>query len=98
MIIEQILNNLKECDDFHNRCDYLLEHDEITYLLKYIIELQQENKQLKDKIDKVIEYIKTVEISSILEVHCGCDEEYTEPLLEILKGEENENKTSNSNK
>lgn len=54
--------------------------------------LQQENKQLKEIIEEAIEYIEKTPISSILEVHCGYDEEYTQPLLQILdksKGEVN---------
>ena len=50
-------------------------------LNEYIEDLQQ-------RIDKAIEYIKTNEISSILEVHNGYEEEYTKPLLEILGGKE----------
>lgn len=46
-IVYDLLLKLKECDDFHNRCDYLLEHSEITYLLEYIKELEEENKKLK---------------------------------------------------
>lgn len=48
-VVEDTLNKLKQCDDFHNRCDCLLEHSEITYLLEYI-------KELNDKIedDKMI--------------------------------------------
>jgi hypothetical protein len=44
----------------------------------------------KPKIDKAIEYIKDTPIGTILEVHCGEEEEYTEPLLEILGDKENE--------
>lgn len=40
-VVEDTLNKLKQCDDFHNRCDCLLEHSEITYLLEYI--QQKEN-------------------------------------------------------
>lgn len=39
--IEIIINKLTECDDYHNRCDCLLEHDEITYLLEYIKKLEK---------------------------------------------------------
>ena len=46
-------------------------------------------KRLKDRIDKAIEYIKETPIGSILDVHCGEEEEYIKPLLEILKGEDN---------
>ena len=45
--IKELLEKLKQCDDFHNRCDFLMEHSEITYMLDYITNLQQENKELK---------------------------------------------------
>ena len=53
-IIKELLEKLKQCDDFHNRCDFLMEHSEITYMLDYITNLQQENKELK----KQIEYLR----------------------------------------
>ena len=56
-MIKELLEKLKQCDDFHNRCDFLMEHSEITYMLDYITNLQQENKELKEVIEKVIEYI-----------------------------------------
>lgn len=40
-----------------------------------------------EKINKAIEYIEETPICSILEVHCGYEEEYTDPLLKILRGE-----------
>ena len=53
-IIKELLEKLKQCDDFHNRCDFLMEHSEITYMLDYITNLQQENQKLK----KQIEYLR----------------------------------------
>ena len=47
--IEELLEKLKQCDDFHNRCDFLMEHSEITYMLDYITKLQQENQSLKNE-------------------------------------------------
>ena len=49
-IVEDLLEKLKQCDDFHNRCDYLLEHDETTYLLDYITNLQKTNKNHSKKL------------------------------------------------
>ena len=46
-MINELIEKLKKCDDLHDRCDYLIEHDEITYLLDYITNLQQENSNLK---------------------------------------------------
>ena len=34
--IQKVLDNLEQCDDMHDRCDYLIEHSDITYLLEYI--------------------------------------------------------------
>jgi len=39
-IEEDVIKKLRSCDDFHNRCDCLLEHGEITYLLEYIDRLK----------------------------------------------------------
>ena len=100
-----LILKLQECDDRHNRCDYLMEHDEITYLLEYIEYLQEENKRykklgfkhlneqnkdLQQRIDRAIEYIKNEG------EHTDCcgepiyylDEEQEEELLEILGGKE----------
>ena len=52
-IIKELLEKLKQCDDFHNRCDFLMEHSEITYMLDYITNLQQENQSLK-KENKIL--------------------------------------------
>ena len=52
-IIKELLEKLKQCDDFHNRCDFLMEHSEITYMLDYITKLQQENKQLEENYDRI---------------------------------------------
>ena len=79
-IVYELILKLEQCDDKHNRCDYLLEHDEITYLLEYITKLQQENKQLKKKYEnavadyelekyknsKAIEYIEHTELYEVV--------------------------------
>lgn len=46
-VVKDLLKKMKTCDSKHNRCDYLLDHSEIDYLLEYIEELQLENKDLK---------------------------------------------------
>ena len=56
-IIYDLLLKLKQCDDKHNRCDYLMEHDEITYLLEYIEMLEDRRKQ-NVKYEKIIDKIK----------------------------------------
>ena len=58
-MIKELLEKLKQCDDFHNRCDFLMEHSEITYMLDYITNLQQENKKYKEVIENIICEIKT---------------------------------------
>ena len=42
--VKYIISKLKECDDYHNRCDYLLDHSEITYLLDYIKYLERKEE------------------------------------------------------
>ena len=93
-IIEELLEKLKQCDDFHNRCDFLMEHSEITYMLDYITKLQQENKKLKEVIDKSLDYISSNDIE-VLKYHdipseTTSYEIVTVDLLKILKGGEND--------
>ena len=64
--IKELLEKLKQCDDFHNRCDFLMEHSEITYMLDYITKLQQENQKLKDNWNKLRETLKNEQLGSIL--------------------------------
>ena len=64
--IKELLEKLKLCDDYHNRCDFLMEHSEITYMLDYITNLQQENKQLKEHIEKYEHYCKTTGIEELM--------------------------------
>ena len=86
-IIKELLEKLKQCDDFHNRCDFLMEHSEITYMLDYIINLQQ----LKERINKSIEYVSSNDIE-VLKYHdipseTSSYEIVTVDLLKILRGE-----------
>ena len=90
-IINELLKKLKLCDDYHNRCDFLMEHSEITYMLDYITKLQQENKELKKQIDKSIEYIESNDIE-VLKYHdipseTTSYEIVTVDLLKILRGD-----------
>ena len=102
------------CNDIEIPVEYLKQTNVIVDGKKYI-ELQQENQQLKEKIntyenpedltlmfmycdekakdkikqlkeviEEVRKYIEETPIGSILEVHCGDEEEYTKPLLQIL--------------
>ena len=59
--VYDLLLKLEQCDDKHNRCDYLMEHDEITYLLEHIEMLEERRKQSikqKEVLDKIKEYIE----------------------------------------
>ena len=74
-VIEDILNKLKECDDFHDRCDCLLEHDEITYLLDYIQQKENIIKEVREYIEKNIDnevvhnwYLTNEEAHELLEI------------------------------
>lgn len=102
-VVSNLLYKLEQCDDYHNRCDYLMEHSEITYLLEYI-------KELHDLLDKYEEEHNTtfvewshgikkmVDARKYLEdfydnyYDYSFDEErdkiYT--AIEMLEGEENE--------
>ena len=48
--IEDIISKIRQCDDYHDRCDYLLEHDELTYLLEYIDELHFFVKEIQNSL------------------------------------------------
>ena len=43
--------------------------NDIDKVLDYITNLQQENKQLKEKIDKAIEYIKSLQKSEVIKLN-----------------------------
>ena len=60
--IETLINNLEGCVGMF---DYMLTPIENDLLLSYINELQQENQQLHNKIDKAIEYIEKFSDPSI---------------------------------
>ena len=69
---------------------YLIPKDVFEELFDEMSNWRDESKQLKEVIEEVREYIEKTPTGSILEVHCGYEEEYTKPLLQILdkaKGE-----------
>ena len=77
---------LVEYEGFYNHIK------EWNFIKNYITNLQQENARLKDKIEKVIEYVKHYEtIRGYYEYEeCGYDEynyeeDLKEELLEMLK-------------
>ena len=57
-IVENLLKEMEKCNFKNNRCDYLLEHSEIDYLLEYIDQLQQEIQKYKEVIEKLKDAIK----------------------------------------
>ena len=62
--VYDLLLKLEQCDDKHNRCDYLMEHNEITYLLEYIEMLEERRKQSikqKEVLDKIKEKVKELD-------------------------------------
>ena len=82
-MIKELLEKLKQCDDFHNRCDFLMEHSEITYMLDYITNLQQENKKYQEVIEKAINFIDM----HMYEDYCyvGSEDRLKEILNEVNK-------------
>ena len=63
---------------------YLIPKDVFKELFDEMSNWRDESKQLKEVIEEVREYVEKTPIGSILEVHCGYEEEYTKPLLQIL--------------
>lgn len=53
--ITRLLDRLRDCDDMHERCDYLMEHDEITYLLEYIHDIELENEVLRNQMVRMVQ-------------------------------------------
>lgn len=80
---EEIIKIIKDLEFCKGIFDYTMAPEQCGLLLNYINNLQQENHQLKDRIEKAIEYIDDI-------VPCIHDEELLNDLSKILKGEENE--------
>lgn len=77
-----------ENEELKERIKKYEDPEDLTLMFMYCdIKAKYKIKELQERINKAIEYIKETTIGSILEVHCGEEEEYTEPLLEILRGE-----------
>ena len=77
-IVENLLKEMEKCNSKNNRCDYLLEHSEIDYLLEYIDQLQQENQKHKEIIDKANKKLTTMFAN-------GDDDKILDDLLELCK-------------
>ena len=84
--------NLEDYNEYYIQGSdhYLIPKDVFKELFNEMVNWRDESKQLKEVIEEVKEYVEKTPISSILEVHCGYEEEYTKPLLQILdKAKEN---------
>ena len=84
--------NLEDYNEYYIQGSdhYLIPKDVFKELFDEMSNWRDESKQLKEVIEEVKEYVEKTPISSILEVHCGYEEEYTKPLLQILdKAKEN---------
>ena len=74
------------------------ESDDVEKLVKYIINLQQQNKDLKERIEKAVKFIKEKYVEDysnnydyiLLENLCleNCDYERSLQVLEILEKKE----------
>lgn len=81
--IEKLLNGA-------NKETYGFAPEEIRQILKWYEVLQQENQQLKDRINKAIEYIKELDDNTDDIICYEIDKYRRSELLEILKGDSNE--------
>jgi len=46
IFIEELISKIRQTDDFHNRCDCLLEHSETTKLIEYLDTILDERENL----------------------------------------------------
>ena len=63
MIVNEEINTISEEQVLHNKLNFEI-NQELIHLMKRIVELQQENERLKDKlknIEKILESIHDVE-------------------------------------
>lgn len=105
-IVYDLLLKLEQCDDKHNRCDYLMEHDEITYLLEHIEEKDKEIERLKEwKKDLLDENINLENIrkeaNEFIKEHTNNFAEYLDvyeakELSNILEDDKDEKKEENT--
>ena len=54
------INTISEEQVLHNKLSFEI-NQELIHLMKRIVELQQENARLKDKIEKAVEHIKNID-------------------------------------
>lgn len=41
---EELIEKIRQCDGLHNRCDYLLEHNDCDDIIEYFDDLKKENE------------------------------------------------------
>ena len=56
MIVNKKINTISEEQVLHNKLSFEI-NQELIHLMKRIVELQQENARLKDKIEKAINFV-----------------------------------------
>ena len=91
--IKEILDNFKIYEDRYrkfNETQFIIFYRDIHLLLDYITNLQQENKQLKDKIDKATKLIKENVYIDYYGVATFRSQKCVNELLETLGDKENE--------
>lgn len=92
MISEEFKNSLnkfleKETYIVAYRSNYDSARQFNNELIDYIKDLQQENEELKDKIEKTIDYINKIELDNYDIYTANILLDRNDGLLEILKGE-----------
>lgn len=80
IFIEELISKIRQTDDFHNRCDCLLEHDETTRLIEYLDTILDERENLIHIVANKI--IDNYDIESPLK------EELNKARLTIIEKEE----------
>lgn len=90
-IVENLLKEMEKCNSKNNRCDYLLEHSEIDYLLEYIDQLQQERNNYKELYEKEKEKWEALKQKTINLFNRSQDICYLN-ILEIMQEIESRNK------
>ena len=90
-MIDEIVNNLQRIADRKCYPEDILDGSIAQEWVDYLTNLQQENKQLNEKIDKAIEYIKKHNIIGMNKEYLpsGIEKCYSVELLEILGEKEN---------
>lgn len=54
---EKLIENIRQCSSIHNRCDYLLDHNDCDDLIEYIYNLQHQLEKNQKIVGEIKEYI-----------------------------------------